>query len=50
MSNIKLLAAQYAHPTTKVRAMSPLGGKKPSTRKGTGHSVRVLNLLGYMTK
>lgn len=50
MSNVKLLAAQFAHPTHKVRAMSPLRGKKPFAKKGTGHSIRVLNLLGYMTK
>jgi hypothetical protein len=47
MSNVKMLAAQFAHPSYKVRVMS---GKKPSARKGTGHSIRVLNLLGYMTK
>jgi hypothetical protein len=47
MTNVKLLAAQYAKPSYKVRAMS---SKKPSAKKGTGHSVRVLNLLGYMTK
>ena len=50
MSNIKLLGAQYAHPNHKVRAMSLPGGKNPSTRKGKGHSIRVLNLLGYMTR
>jgi hypothetical protein len=49
MSNVKLLASQFAHPSYKVRAMSMIGGK-PSARKGKGHSIRVLNLLGYMTK
>lgn len=49
MKNVKLLAAKPAKAGTHVRAMSQPGGL-PQAKAGTGLVIRVINLLGYVTR